>query len=506
MKVKVLIICLLSSVFSFGQVQDLAKLADGKLVYNTTLFDSAHDLYGYFYVYKLDAKDKKTINYEFVVLDKNLNKINNGKFEGFKSTAFLESTFNDCTLMGDNLIIDKLYVSYSQGVTYILLNTFQIISLKDNSVSKEKQFKNNEFVDVDLTKLKSMKLYMDKSRFYINAYSNKYNSGFFVTDENSAKETTFFDSNLEKKWTYAYNNTDTLKNYYSDFKFRLLKDNVIYATERYNDKISKKKTFNILAINYTTGEKIYEYELDNNKDSIYHTFEFKVINNKLIVSGFYNTNIGSLDFRDYYKGIYKIVLDENGQEVEKVYHTWKYLNPKVAVNKKGMLKNGFYLKHQKTFVFDDGTISMLNEVYRPASNPAWFVPLVNWFTYIPSVTKDFIILNFDKNFNLNSVDTISKQKSRNNNTDYLFSQTLNSNKGVVFFHLNNRKDPKTKKKELMLGINSIVAGKLTQELIPLYKKKQYVITPLPAKEGYIMLRESNEKDKYNQIRLEKLNL
>ena len=243
MKVKVLIICLLSSVFSFGQVQDLAKLADGKLVYNTTLFDSAHDLYGYFYVYKLDAKDKKTINYEFVVLDKNLNKINNGKFEGFKSTAFLESTFNDCTLMGDNLIIDKLYVSYSQGVTYILLNTFQIISLKDNSVSKEKQFKNNEFVDVDLTKLKSMKLYMDKSRFYINAYSNKYNSGFFVTDENSAKETTFFDSNLEKKWTYAYNNTDTLKNYYSDFKFRLLKDNVIYATERYNDKISKKKTF-----------------------------------------------------------------------------------------------------------------------------------------------------------------------------------------------------------------------------------------------------------------------
>jgi hypothetical protein len=67
------------------------------------------------------------------------------------------------------------------------------------------------------------------------------------------------------------------------------------------------------------------------------------------------------------------------------------------------------------------------------------------------------------------------------------------------------KDPVTHKKNDMLGINSIINGKLTQELIPLYQKKKYEITPMPAKEGYIMLREFNEKDKYNQIRLEKLN-
>ncbi len=37
-------------------------------------------------------------------------------------------------------------------------------------------------------------------------------------------------------------------------------------------------------------------------------------------------------------------------------------------------------------------------------------------------------------------------------------------------------------------------------------KEKYSIDPFPAKEGYIMLREYNEKDKYNQIRLEKINL
>jgi hypothetical protein len=58
---------------------------------------------------------------------------------------------------------------------------------------------------------------------------------------------------------------------------------------------------------------------------------------------------------------------------------------------------------------------------------------------------------------------------------------------------------------LILGINTIINGKLSEEKIPLTAKKKYSIYPQPAKEGYIMLREYNEKDKYNQIRLEKLN-
>jgi len=101
--------------------------------------------------------------------------------------------------------------------------------------------------------------------------------------------------------------------------------------------------------------------------------------------------------------------------------------------------------------------------------------------------------------------TIRKDVTYKNETDYLFSQTLKKNNGVVFFHSNTMKDAKTHKKNDMLGINSIINGKLTQELIPLYQKKKYTITPMPAKEGYIMLREYNEKDDYNQIRLEKLN-
>jgi hypothetical protein len=37
------------------------------------------------------------------------------------------------------------------------------------------------------------------------------------------------------------------------------------------------------------------------------------------------------------------------------------------------------------------------------------------------------------------------------------------------------------------------------------RKEKFSIDIFPAKEGYILMREYNEKEKYNQVRLEKLN-
>jgi len=103
--------------------------------------------------------------------------------------------------------------------------------------------------------------------------------------------------------------------------------------------------------------------------------------------------------------------------------------------------------------------------------------------------------------------TIIKEKSYYS-SNYLFSQYIKDKTGVVFFYENIEKDPNAgifSNGMLMLGINTIIDGNLTEEKIQLSAKKKYTILPFPAKEGYIMLREYNEKDKYNQLRLEKLN-
>jgi hypothetical protein len=508
MRLKIIALCLFCTLFAFGQMQDLAKLADGKQIFNTVLFDSFENLYGYFYIYQIDTKNKKTVQYEYIVLDKNLNKVNNGNFEGPAKTMLLEPKFNDCTLMGDNLILDKLYLNNTQGMAESYLNTVQIISLKNNTVSVEKQFLNKEFVDADTYHLKPFSLSFAKIQYSIFAFSNTYNSGFFVMDIKNNKEISFFDSNFKKQWFYTINGKDSLNIVHRNFNIKMLKDNAIYATEECYDKSTKITSFKITAIDFTTGKKKYDYVINSNKDKLYHTYElFKTIDNKLVLMGHYNTNVGFYDFRSYYIGLYKIMLDENGKEIEKIYHPWSDFNSKIKLSHKGRAKGNYNLNNKNYFLFEDGSASILNEMYKPHKNNFWFIPVVGWFTGTRQRIKSFLIFNFDNKFTLNKVDTIRKDLTFNNQTDYLFSQTLKKNNGVVFFHTNTMKDSKTHKKNYMLGINSIINGKLSQELIPLYQKKKYLITPMPAKEGFIMLREynENEKDKYNQIRLEKLN-
>ena len=342
MKFKLLTLCLFCTVFTFGQMQDLAKLADGNQIFNTVLFDSAENLYGYFYIYQIDTKNRKTVQYEYVVLDKNLNKVNNGTFEGPGKTAFIEPRFNDCTLMGDNLILDKLYINSSQGMAAPYLNTVQIISLKTNTVSGEKKFVNKEFVDADAYNLKILKLSFAQKLYTISAYSNTHNSGFFVMDILNNKEISFFDSNFKKQWFYTINGKDSLNIVHRNFNIKILKDNAIYATEECYDKSTKITSFKITAIDFTTGKKKYDYVINSNKDKLYHTYElFKTIDNKLVLMGHYNTNVGFYDFRSYYIGLYKIMLDENGKEIEKIYHPWSDFNSKIKLSHKGRAKGNY---------------------------------------------------------------------------------------------------------------------------------------------------------------------
>jgi hypothetical protein len=116
-----------------------------------------------------------------------------------------------------------------------------------------------------------------------------------------------------------------------------------------------------------------------------------------------------------------------------------------------------------------------------------------------------ILFHFDKDFNLLKSNTIEKTTTYDNSSDYLFSQKIKDGDGLAFFYINNKKDAKTGKRNNVLGINSFINGTLTTEEIPLSAKKEFQLIPMPAKEGYIMLREYNQKAKYNQIRLEKLN-
>jgi len=506
MKIKLVVFGLLCSLFAVAQIQDLAKMANGKIIYSSTLYDNDENIFGYLYLYEQDVNDKNK-NIEYVFLDKNLNKVSNGTFPSYNYDG-VSSRYYDCTLMGDNIILNKYYyyVTTFNSISKLLVTTFQTISLPNSKVTSEFEYKDGVFAEFSPNYDTMKKDYkgMDVHNI-INAFSNDSFNGFIITEDNAKKgylekEVKLYNEKNEKIWSFDFNSTGTKYNYNS-FSFQYSYKKTIYVStpkwERDGYGEMKITAYKIVALDMQTGVKKFDYLLENKSSMYSHTLRMHQIDNKLIITGNYSP-YKSTDFTlDQNLGFYKIVLDEQGKEVEKKYTEWSEFANQIEVDKKGRVEKNYRLNPIKYFFFKDGSISILTEKFKYDI----------WNNGAPKST-DFVLFNMKADFTPGIINTIMKEKSYYS-TDYLFSQYIKDKTGVVFFYSDVVKDPNLgifdMGSTLMLGINTIIDGKLTEEKIKLSARKKYTIIPHPAKEGYIMLREYHEKDKYNQLRLEKLN-
>ena len=145
------------------------------------------------------------------------------------------------------------------------------------------------------------------------------------------------------------------------------------------------------------------------------------------------------------------------------------------------------------FFLKNGSVGILMEKYKPQGQ------------YSASKTTDLVYIYTNKDFSLNGVQVFEKEKTKWVHSDYLFSQYLNDGKDVVFFYKDRQKDDETKEKNWNLFINTLIDGQFKQEKVQISEKDNYTVIPYVGKEGYILLREFNEKEKFNKIRLERLN-
>jgi len=514
MKKILLLVLFATALFNNGlsQIQDLTALANGKMVYRDILYDANASLWGYFFLYSSD-KTKEGKKMEYVVLDKNLNRTYNGSFidSPLKGLPANYRHYNDCVLMNDKLVLDvSTYVDGS-----LVFNSIRILPLNNDSVGDEMIFNKDKFQPVPQSmKLPGWRKITSDSLYNIitvNPVYNQGNSGFLLYDYNPytkvrEKKMSFYNMDFEKVWTYTYNRNTSNKtrDLYTTCYVLKNRNNILYAKETDILK-DKMKSARIKAISMTDGSVLNEWTIESDTSKLLHTFNGWVYNDTVYLAGnYFNNNINSSD-PGTFRGIYRIKLGSDGKELSRKYYSWHDLSDSIITfNDKGYFDKGKYLSRHSWLMFADGSLSLVGEEVRfqPLVLQILKVSTFNILDISPSFSKNAYVLRFDEDFNFTGKTRIAKDKSGITD-NHLFSQYADKHNAAVTFFNNRVKKDKTFENELI--ITAISNDTVQTDRIPLTSRDKYSIFPMPAKEGYVLLMEFNENDKYNQIRLEKLN-
>lgn len=496
--------------FLYSQTQDLFSLASGDFIGFNALFDQKDNLYGYISLYSYGKSGEKTKKFEYVLLDKNLNPVARKEFQG----DLIIGTFFGYIDLDNKIVlapssIDALQVNFWKlGQT--VAPSSMVIDPKTNTITRKVYYDYENGTFTEVTQRKNFKEERKESKAERKAKGYNYFSnvseikqGGYLGIEYHVYPTYVnnnslirFDENRKELWRFKYNTSGD--NRVSESLYIIDKDdkNIYTIVEDINNKV---KTYDLLVLDIKTGKTVSNKRITGLTDETISTIisfyanGSKVSNSKSFDHKNIRIGYNFIDKKDL--GFTRFILDKDNFNIDTKAINYKpdfepYLK---KISKNGDVGGGYYLLTKDFFLFEDGSTGILMEKYKPEGS------------YNAPKTTDIVFAYTDKDFKVKGIDVYEKEKSKWANNDYLFSQYLNEGKDLVFFYKDYAKNAETREKNWTLFINTIIDGKFKQEKIPITEKGNFEIAPYVAKEGYILLREFNEKEKFNKIRLERLN-
>lgn len=505
------------SLLASAQMQNLFELAEGNLVFSDILYDNNDDLWGYFYLYKSD-KEKERVKMEYVVLDKNLNKVFNGNYYTKKRGQYFVDMYNNCSLLDDKLVLDISLIT--NDYSKLAYNSNRLLSLTNDSLNNTPEY--DEFMlspdgflpipeKVNVFNCDKNTLDSLGNKYLITAiYSNKY-KGLLVNQHQAynsvcEKEMRIYNEKKELQWTYKYNpnTSNKVRDNYTIANFIGLEDSLFLSIE--NNVVKKKtSTINLAAHHFATGKSLFSYQIQSDTSKYFLNYKTRISNDSIMLYGTYYNN-PKLNSYSYWLGYFRIILDKNGNELSKTFQPFdKISTPEYSIAKKAKVNKKYFLINKSSVLFKDGSAAFITQgMHERGIIPGFFyIVSLGILNFDKPYNKNLYIITMDKNFQPSGIHLVEKKKNSVLEENFVFTQYQEEGVSAISCFYNIIKV--NGKKEYELLINSIKNNAVQTEKIPLTSAKKYAIIPRPAKEGYIMLNEYNEKDKYNQIRLERLN-
>jgi hypothetical protein len=475
---------------------------------------------GYFLFYQSDKVDRHTNEYTLDILDQNLNKVKEIKFDDNKKVDLLEAAYNGKALLflyndrENKMLNAKIYgVDGALKFTYsrpLDKRTELFIQGYDNNLTKKTDdFANTKVfscTDEGFTLVLPLKDGKDQT-FEIDYYSS------------------------EKQYQYAY--TSPTEGRFEQAVFLGSTDSLILVeTERKEHLFGGQPHSTIMAVNYITKKKAFEIEDTRDKYKFVPLYcsKFRQDNGNFLLMGSYfdkNANIG----KDFSLGIAMYNVSPAGEIVSSTYNSWTQdISKYLPLNEKGKIDNIGYLYFHNMIQTPDGNLFAIGEGYKRAADALGItmnaLSMMGGSVHGGGNTEikvtDMVILKFtpdykiaaatiqNKNYNVihtdladfNSQHLLATLIKMYGGFDYAFTTTdpASGNFDVCYNDYEKSKDYHGMTfHSLRYDGNGFTGDKI--EL----KTKASNQRVLPGQPGFVMVYEYFKKDKRIDLRLEKLN-
>jgi hypothetical protein len=508
-----MLICVIS-------MQAQNKLSIDK-VYSTYLRNSGtimenKQIKGYFFLYQSDKIDKHTNEYTLQILDENLNKVKDIKFQDSKKLSLLEAAYNGGSLAflfknGDDKTLDMKIYNIDGTLKYTYTREYD--KRTDDLMKRYETMNTDEGTNQNVYDLgrqgyaSVLPLRDGKQRTY---------------------EVDYYSSEDKKQWTYTPDDEE----HYANAEFLGSSDSlIILEVMKKNRALSGKPSAHLVGINFMTKKKVFD--IDNENDE--YTFVSSGVepvkgSDQVMVFGSYFTK-GDNIVKDNSKGLAVYGIDSRGKVLTKTYNSWaddfsKYL----PTNSKGKIENIGYLYIHRVIHMPDGKMFIVGEGFkRQASAGGIALNVLGALAGARTgagvtkvVTTDMVMMEFNEKYKITgatvydktnntaeassmsddmSVHAIGMYLKMTGAFDYEFTTRDADNDNFVVCYSDWVRSSEYKGQTF----NSIRYNgtKFSTDKIEL-KSKASKLKVFPAKSGSIMIMEYFKKDKRLDFRLEKL--
>lgn len=508
--------------FTTVEAQEKLQIENVRSTYlrNSGEIMDGEELKGYFSFFVSDKVSKSENEYTLQILDKNLAKVKEIKFEDDKNIQVLESSYNGNAIM---------FLFYNKKEKTLEYRAYDFNGKQKMSYVKDLDKRSQALLETT---------YGSKSDEGQNEALFSVNNDGFVTvypvkeKKYFSFEINFFFSNKRKTWTYEA--AEEQEDKFSQAVYLGATDSLVIF------EVIKQKSMMfsggphawILGLNIHNGKKAFEVmtEEDDHKIVPMNIAPIAGKSEFLMMGPYYGPNDKVM--KDPSQGIGAWSMNSKGVVTSKKYNSWsgdigKYL----PVSAKGKIDNVGFLYFHKIMQMSDGTFFAVGEGYKKSLSAAGVAgKMVSAFTSIKTnsgafklVITELLTFRFDANFSI----TDAKIYEKYNNDlelpggsemmsphtmaliakafgafDYAFTMTDKEHTKLNIGYTDYERSGE--EKGLQFKSINYSEGQTTEDKISLKSKAKWTQV-LPAKPGFVTILEYFKKDKRLEYRLEKLN-